>query len=215
MNVMLKSVLELQLSIVHELRGDIEATLQLKEKLETLPLYCPGLVNSRIATNEIGADTSEVSSRPFEQKVTHGNNASFKLGIFESTCSEDMRTDIKTMQPPASDASIAKSYFARARAFKAKATRPTNDASNNLGDSNNFASPDQFRSKRHHPVLSTQMKIRDQQETRGKDTLSRKNPKKFKMKRMPESKRLWTKFLMRPTPTRIQRGLRLRYTLET
>ena len=82
MNVMLKYVLELQLSIVHELRGDIEETLQLKEYLETLPLPGLGLVDSRTATNEIGADTNEVSSRPFEQKVTHGNNASIKLGIF-------------------------------------------------------------------------------------------------------------------------------------
>ena len=82
MNVMLKNVLELQLSIVHELRGDIEATLQSKENLKTLPLPGPGLVNSRTATNEIGTDTSEVSSRPFKQKVTHGNNASIKLRIF-------------------------------------------------------------------------------------------------------------------------------------
>ena len=61
MNVMLKNVLELQLSILHELRGDIEATLQSKENLETLPLPGPGLVNSRTATNEIGADTSDGS----------------------------------------------------------------------------------------------------------------------------------------------------------
>ena len=72
MNVMLKNVLELQLLVVHELRKDVKAELQSKEKL---PLPGPELVNSRTATNEIGADTSEVSSRPFEQKVTHGNNA--------------------------------------------------------------------------------------------------------------------------------------------
>ena len=112
MNVMLKNVLELQLSIVHELRKDVEAELQSKE-LEKLPLPGPELVNSRKATNEIAVDTSEVSSRPFEQKVTHGNNASIKLGFFGSTCSEDMRTDIKTMQP-ASDGSTAKCNFARA-----------------------------------------------------------------------------------------------------
>ena len=70
MNVMLKNVLELQLSIVHELRKDVEAELQSKE-LEKLPLPGPERVNSRTATNEIGADTSEASSRPFEQKVTH------------------------------------------------------------------------------------------------------------------------------------------------
>ena len=39
MNVMLNNVVELQLSIVHELRGNIE--LQSKENLETLPLPSP------------------------------------------------------------------------------------------------------------------------------------------------------------------------------
>jgi hypothetical protein len=81
MNVMLKNVLELQLSILHELRNDVEAELQSRQ-LEKLPLSGPELVNSRTATNEIGADTIEASGRPFEQKVTHGNNASIKLGIF-------------------------------------------------------------------------------------------------------------------------------------
>ena len=36
MNVMLKNVLELQLSIVHELHGSIKAVLQANENLETL-----------------------------------------------------------------------------------------------------------------------------------------------------------------------------------
>ncbi len=71
MNVMLKNVLEQQLLIVNELHGNIEALLQLKENLETLPLPCQKLVNLPRVTNEIGADTSEASSRPFKQKVTH------------------------------------------------------------------------------------------------------------------------------------------------
>ena len=70
MNVMLKKVLELQLLVVHELRKDVEAELQSRE-LKKLPLSGPELVNSRKATNEIAVDTSEASSRPFEQKVTH------------------------------------------------------------------------------------------------------------------------------------------------
>ena len=50
-----------------------------------------------------------------------------------------MRPDIKTMQPTALNGSNAKCYYAKARAFNA--TRPTNDASNSLGDSNYFESP--------------------------------------------------------------------------
>jgi hypothetical protein len=138
MNVMLKNVLELQLSILHELRNDVEAELQSRQ-LEKLPLSGPELVNSRTATNEIGADTTEASGRPFEQKVTHGNNASIKLGIFESICSKDMRADIKTMQPTASDGSNAKCNFARA--CMVRISRPTIDASNSLGDSNYFELP--------------------------------------------------------------------------
>ena len=68
MNVMLKKVLELQLLVVHELRKDVEAELQSGE-LEKLPLPGPELVISQTA------DTIEASGRPFEQKVTHGNNA--------------------------------------------------------------------------------------------------------------------------------------------
>jgi hypothetical protein len=44
-----------------------------------------------------------------------------------------MRTDIKTMQPTASDVSTAKCYVARA--VEAEATRPTNDASKNKRES--------------------------------------------------------------------------------
>ena len=52
MNVMLKNVLELQLSIVHELRGNIEAVMQSRENLNILPLPCPTMVKLPRATNE-------------------------------------------------------------------------------------------------------------------------------------------------------------------
>ena len=55
-----------------------------------------------------------------------------------------MCTDIKTMQPTASDGSNAKCFYANSRVVKAKATKATNDASNSLGDSN------YFESLRHH-----------------------------------------------------------------
>ena len=50
-----------------------------------------------------------------------------------------MRTDIKTMQPTASDGSTAKCYAARV--VEAEATRPRNDASNSLSNSNYFELP--------------------------------------------------------------------------
>ena len=50
-----------------------------------------------------------------------------------------MRADIKTMQPTASDGSNAKCYFTRA--CKVRVTRPTNDFSNSLGNSNYFNLP--------------------------------------------------------------------------
>ena len=61
-----------------------------------------------------------------------------------------MQTGIKTMQPTASDGSNAKCYFARA--FKVRVTRPTNDASDSLGDSNYFELP------RHSDVSGTSHK---------------------------------------------------------
>jgi hypothetical protein len=198
MNVMLKNVLELQLSILHELRNDVEAELQSRQ-LEKLPLSGPELVNSRTATNEIGADTTEVSGRPFEQKVTHGNNASIKLGILGSTCSEDMRTDIKTMQP-ASDGSTAKCYFARA--LKANATKnieilPTSAMDDSMYDESNsscniarvcmaapssptndvFASPDPSRSEASSRLVSSDEKQRLTRNNRERYTVPKESKK--------------------------------------
>ena len=155
MNVMLKNVLELQLLVVHELRKDVEAELQSKEKL---PLPGPELVNSRTATNEIGADTTEASSRPFKQNVTHASDGSTAKCYFARTLKANTTENIEILPTSAMDDSMydeSNSSCNIARLCMATQSRPTNDASNSSGDSDKFASPDQSRSEASSRLVSS------------------------------------------------------------
>ncbi len=109
----------------------------------------------------------------------------------------------------------------------AKATGPTNDATNSLGYSNYFESPrhsdvsevsqentslpDPSRSEASSGLLSSDENRRLTRNKKESYTVPKASVEE--MKQMPKSKRLWTKCLLQPTPTRIQRGLRLRYKL--
>jgi hypothetical protein len=174
MNVMLKNVLELQLLVVHELRKDVEAELQSKEKL---PLPGPELVNSRTATNEIGADTTEASSRPFEQNVTHASDGSTAKCYFARAFKANTTENIEILPTSAMDDSMydeSNSSCNIARLCMATQSSPPNDASNSSGDSDKFASPDQSRSEASSRLVSSD---KNQRSTRNKSRESYTVPK--------------------------------------